>query len=85
MSTLAPANGTPQESNEKLPIVNPAGLYDQAANGYSHAIVAEGDARIAYLAGQGGEDHNGALSLKFADQVQPLAFRNNWRNYQSST
>lgn len=69
MNTTAPANGTPQESNVKLTIVNPTGLYDPAPNGYSHAIVAKGGASIAYIAGQGGEDQTGALSPKFDDQV----------------
>ncbi len=70
MSTLAPENAAGQESNVKLTIVNPAGLYDPAPNGYSHAIVAEGGARIAYIAGQGGEDQTGALSPLFSNQVK---------------
>ena len=70
MSTLAPTNAPAQESSVKLTIVNPAGLYDPAPNGYSHAIVAQGGARIAYIAGQGGEDQTGALSPQFADQVK---------------
>ena len=70
MSTLAPTNATAQESNVKLTIVNPTGLYDPAPNGYSHAIVAQGGSRVAYLAGQGGEDQTGALSPQFADQVK---------------
>jgi enamine deaminase RidA (YjgF/YER057c/UK114 family) len=70
MSTLAPANATTEASKVKLTIVNPAGLYDPGPNGYSHAIVAEGGTRIAYIAGQGGGDQTGALSPKFADQVK---------------
>ncbi len=40
------------------------------ANGYSHAVVAEGSNRIAYIAGQGGEDETSALSSDFAEQVR---------------
>lgn len=70
MSTLVPTNVTAQESNVKLTIVNPAGLYDPAPYGFSHAIIADGGSRTAYLAGQGGEDRTGALSPRFADQVK---------------
>ena len=54
----------------KLTIVNPQGLYDPAPNGYSHAVIATGGSRIAYIAGQGGEDSTGALSPDFAVQVK---------------
>lgn len=53
-----------------MTIINPAGLYDPVPNGYSHAVVAEGGARIAFIAGQGGEDRSGALSPQFNDQVR---------------
>ena len=69
MSTLTPTNAAAPESNVTLTIVNPAGLYDPAPNGYSHAIIAQGGARVAYIAGQGGEDRTGALKPRFADQV----------------
>jgi len=70
MSTLAAAGLAAQETKVKLSVVNPAGLYDPAPNGYSHAIVAAGGRRIAYIAGQGGENRIGALSPRFADQVK---------------
>ena len=70
MSTSTEANAPAQAPNAKLTIVNPTGLYDPAPNGYSHAVIAEGGTRIAYIAGQGGEDHSGALSPQFADQVK---------------
>jgi len=54
---------------------NPAGLYDPTPNGYSHAIVANDCSRIAYIAGQGGEDRTGSLSPLFAAQVRQ-AFAN---------
>ena len=70
MSSLVPAAATAQPSSVTLTIVNPAGLYDPAPNGYSHAVVATGGRRIVMVAGQGGEDASGALSPRFADQVK---------------
>lgn len=68
MNTLTPAAA--QETNVRLTIVNPVGLYDPAPNGYSHAIVASGGRRIVMISGQGGEDASGRLSPRFADQVR---------------
>ncbi|OJA07483.1 RidA family protein [Halomonas sp. QHL1] len=56
-------------------IVNPAEPYDPAPNGYSHAVVASGGSRVAYVAGQGGENAQGVLPESFADQVAQ-AYRN---------
>lgn len=70
MSSLAPAAATAQQSSVTLTIVNPAGLYDPAPNGYSHAVVATGGRRMVMVAGQGGEDASGKLSPRFADQVK---------------
>jgi len=69
MTTLAPMSAA-QDAKVSTTIVNPAGLYDPAPYGYSHAVVAKGGTRIAYLAGQGGENRQGALALKFEDQVK---------------
>lgn len=52
-----------------LTIVNPQGLFDPAPNGFSHAVVAAGGTRLAFIAGQGGEDAAGALLPDFAAQV----------------
>ncbi|HIP80411.1 MAG TPA: hypothetical protein EYH07_18370, partial [Kiloniellaceae bacterium] len=49
-----------------LTIVNPQGLFDPAPNGFSHAVVAAGGTRLAFIAGQGGEDTSGALLPDFA-------------------
>jgi enamine deaminase RidA (YjgF/YER057c/UK114 family) len=65
-----PAATTANENDLKLTIVNPQGLYDPAPNGYSHAVIASGGSRIAYIAGQGGEDSTGKLSPDFAVQVE---------------
>jgi enamine deaminase RidA (YjgF/YER057c/UK114 family) len=54
----------------QMTIINPAGLYDPVPNGYSHAVVADGGTKIAFIAGQGGEDRTGALSPQFNDQVR---------------
>lgn len=70
MSRYAPSSTMAPESDIKLTVVNPSGLYDPAPNGYSHAIVAENFSRVAYIAGQGGEDQAGALPPAFVDQVK---------------
>lgn len=64
-----------RQSTVRLRAVNPAGLYDPVPNGYSHAIITEGSACLAFIAGQGGEDLAGNLSPRFSDQVQQ-AFAN---------
>ena len=70
MSDLIPGHAAAQESGAKTTIVNPAGLFDPAPNGFSHAVVTQNVARVAYIAGQGGEDRTGALSPDFAEQVE---------------
>ena len=68
MTTVLPTATAPRVP--ELTIVNPPGLYDPAPNGYSHAVVASGVGRVAYIAGQGGEDATGALSPDFPAQVR---------------
>jgi len=70
MSSISAETVAQQRQSIELKIVNPTELYDPAPNGYSHAVVAKGGARIAYIAGQGGEDKSGALSTKFSEQVR---------------
>ncbi len=55
--------------------INPAGLYDPSANGYTHVAIAPPGATIIYVAGQGGEDENGNLVDDFAAQLKQ-AFAN---------
>ncbi len=69
-TALSSSASTAQEAGVEMNIVNPEGLYDPAPYGYSHAVVAKGGSRIAYIAGQGGEDGSGALSPDFAAQVK---------------
>ena len=66
MTTLAQSGGKPTPPTT---IVNPPGLYDPAPNGYSHAVVATDATRIAFIAGQGGEDTAGRLSSEFGEQL----------------
>lgn len=52
-----------------LRLINPAGLYDPAPNGYSHVAIVEAPGRLVLLSGQGGEDAHGRLSEDFAVQL----------------
>ena len=54
---------------------NPPGLYDPAPNGYSHVAVVKPGAKWLWIAGQGGETQDGALSPDFRAQVRQ-AFSN---------
>lgn len=56
--------------DRRLTIVNPKTLYDPTPNGYSTAVIVPGNARVAYISGQGGQDGTGALSPDFAAQVK---------------
>jgi enamine deaminase RidA (YjgF/YER057c/UK114 family) len=58
-----------------LTLINPAGLYDPTANGYSHLASIAAGARLVYVAGQGGETEDGALAPDFRLQVRQ-ALRN---------
>lgn len=53
-----------------LTLINPPGLYDPAPNGYSHVALLPPGARIAFIAGQGGETADGRLSAIFCEQVR---------------
>lgn len=55
--------------------INPPGLYDPAPNGYSHLAIVPAGARLAYIAGQGGEAQDGRLPADFRLQVRQ-ALRN---------
>lgn len=56
-------------------LINPAGLYDPAPNGYSHVACVAAGARLTYIAGQGGETEPGELPPDFRLQVRQ-ALRN---------
>lgn len=59
----------------ELQLINPPGLYDPAPNGYSHVALLPAGARLAFIAGQGGETVDGSLSADFREQVRQ-ALRN---------
>ena len=60
---------TPDTSATPI-IVNPSHLHDPTPNGYSTAVITPGIGRLAFISGQGGQDHTGALSPDFAAQVE---------------
>jgi enamine deaminase RidA (YjgF/YER057c/UK114 family) len=49
---------------------NPPGLYDPAPNGYSHVAAVRPGAKWLWIAGQGGETQDGALSSDFRAQAR---------------
>ena len=57
-------------NENKLTIVNPPNLGDPSPNGYSTAVIAPPNARMAFISGQGGQDSSGGLSPDFAVQVK---------------
>ncbi|MGJ4729411.1 RidA family protein [Luteimonas sp. SDU101] len=58
-------------ATQTLPtFLNPPGIYDPAPNGYSHIGIPPAGARLAYIAGQGGEDADGTLADGFRAQVR---------------
>ncbi len=71
---MAAAYASPSRSTE-VEMVNPPSLYDPVPNGYSHAVVVQQPARMAFVAGQGGEDQNGVLPAEFEAQVSQ-AYKN---------
>ena len=70
MTMGVPTATTANENDLKLTIVNPQNLYDPSPNGYSTAVIAPREGRVAYISGQGGQDSTGALSPDFATQVK---------------
>ena len=68
-----PANLSP--SCTGLTFINPPGLYDPRANGYSHVAVVPAQCRTLYIAGQGGENPAGDLIPDFDAQLHQ-AFAN---------
>ena len=70
MTMGVPLATTAHGDDPRLTIVNPQTLYDPSPNGYSTAVIAPANARVAYISGQGGQDSKGALSPDFAVQVE---------------
>ncbi|MEK0361005.1 RidA family protein [Pseudomonas sp. CBC3] len=61
---------TEHSGRNGLSLLNPPGLYDPAPNGYSHVALLPPGARLAFIAGQGGENVGGRLSEDFREQVR---------------
>lgn len=62
---------TNPEKRTAIPtIFNPAHLHDPTPNGYSTAAIVPASGRLAFISGQGGQDHKGSPSTKFAQQVE---------------
>ncbi len=51
-------------------IVNPETMFDPTPHGYSVAVVAPANARLAFISGQGGQDARGGPDPAFAAQVR---------------
>lgn len=56
-------------------LLNPQTLYDSSANAYSQIAIVAAGTRLAFLAGQGGDNRDGSFSPDFAVQAE-RAFRN---------
>ncbi|MGO4327584.1 RidA family protein [Cupriavidus sp. 2TAF22] len=54
----------------RLTMLNPIGLYDPGANGYSHVAMIPPGAGLICVAGQGGERADGSLPDSFDAQVR---------------
>ena len=60
-----------RSANGSTPILfNAAHLHDPRPNGYSTAAIVPASGRLAFISGQGGQDHTGVLSPNFARQVE---------------
>jgi len=56
-------------STSKIKLMNPPGLFDPSAFGFSHVAVAPPGATLVFIAGQSGGDENGNYSSDFSDQL----------------
>jgi enamine deaminase RidA (YjgF/YER057c/UK114 family) len=63
-------SASPKTDQSLVKFTNPAGLYDPAPNGYSHLGEIANGARLVFIAGQGGETVDGALTDDFETQVE---------------
>lgn len=59
-----------QHASRQLTMLNPLGLYDPSANGYSHVAMVAPGAGLVCVAGQGGERADGSLPDRFEAQVR---------------
>ena len=60
---------------QALEIINPEGIYDPRAHGYSHVASVPANSQLVFVAGQGGSRTDGILSNDFRTQVS-IVFEN---------
>lgn len=70
VAAVATAAAAATTTRAALDFINPPGLYDPRANGYTHVVVAPAHARTVFVAGQGGENAAGQLSPDFGEQLR---------------
>lgn len=75
INSMSAYNQLPCCDRAQTVYLNPTGLYDPSANGYSHVAIVQAPGRYVFVAGQGGEDAQGELSPDFEVQVRQ-AFAN---------
>src|SRR3989344_2471410 len=61
----------PATATSTLRFINPPGLYDPRANGYTHVVVAPAPARTVFVAGPGGENAGGPPSSHLFGAPRP--------------
>ena len=59
-----------QTTAQTIAHLQPAGLYDSTANGYTHVVSAQEPLRWLFVSGQGGEDADANLPDSFALQAR---------------
>ncbi len=55
---------------DQVQFINPEGLYDPAANAYTHIAVVPAGQTLVYVSGQGGETADGSLVPDFRTQLK---------------
>ncbi|MDF3838664.1 RidA family protein [Cupriavidus basilensis] len=69
-SSNTPNTDITRPASRQLTMLNPLGLYDPSANGYSHVAMIAPGAGLVCVAGQGGERADGSLPDSFEGQVR---------------
>lgn len=69
LTVAAFAGAAAEEAVVKLEAVNPPELWNPISAGFSHAVIATGGARVAYLAGQGANDGAGKFGKTMKEQI----------------
>lgn len=69
LTVVTLASAIASETTVKLEVVNPPQLWNPVPAGFSHAVVATGGGRVAYLAGQGANNGSGKFSKSMEQQI----------------